>query len=592
MKKIIIRILAVLGFIYLVTIIVTIMMLSGRKGKVPATTILEVNFEQPLVEDIPETPTAKFTLQDRLTVRDVVDAIDRGAADDRVKGMVARVGAVSMGMAQTQELREAVARFRSHKKFAIAFAETFGEFGPGNNAYYLATAFDQIYLQPSGDVGLTGVMLETPFVKNTLNKLGGSFRGDHRYEYKNALNTFTETKYTPPHKEAMEKVMNSWMGQLKDGICTARQIAPDQFQGIVDKGPYLGKEALDAKLVDGLAYRDEVYDQVKKKAGSDAEFLYLNKYLDRAGRPHNSGKTIALVFGAGGVARGKSEYNAVNGSLTMGSDTVAGAIRAAVADKDVKAILFRVDSPGGSYVASDTIWREVVNARKAGKPVIVSMGDLAGSGGYFVAMAADKIVAQPGTITASIGVLGGKVLSSGIWDKVGISWDEVHNGANATMFTGVQDYTPAEWARFEAWLDRVYVDFTSKVADGRKLPKDKVLEIAKGRIWTGEDAKSLGLVDELGGFDTALNLAKRAANIAEREDVKIVVFPHQKTLIESLLQREGADNSDKEAADAAAVMNQVLKVVQPVAREMHALGIDRKERGDDVLLMPSLEPGR
>jgi protease-4 len=591
MKKIIIRILAILGFIYLVTIIATIMLLSARKGKVPATTILEANFEQPLVEDIPETPTARFTLQDRMTVRDVVDAIDRGATDDRVRGMVARVGAVPMGMAQTQELREAVARFRSHKKFAIAYAETFGEFGPGNNAYYLATAFDQIYLQPSGDVGLTGVMLETPFIKGTLDKLGARFHGDHRYEYKNALNTFTETKYTPPHKEAMEKVMNSWMGQMKDGICTARQIAPDQFQGIVDKGPSLGREALDVKLVDALAYRDEVYDQAKKRAGSDSEFLYLDKYLDRAGRPHNSGKTIALVYGAGGVARGKSEYNAVNGSLTMGSDTVAGAIRAAVADKDVKAILFRVDSPGGSYVASDTIWREVMNARKAGKPVIVSMGDLAGSGGYFVAMAADKIVAQPGTITASIGVLGGKVVSAGVWDKVGVSWDEVHNGADATMFTGVQDYTPAEWQRFEAWLDRVYVDFTSKVADGRKLPREKVLEIAKGRIWTGEDAKGLGLVDELGGFDTALNLAKKAANIAEREDVKIVVFPHKKTLIESLLQREGADNSDKENAEAA-VMNEMLRIVQPVAREMHALGIDGHNPADDVLRMPAFEAGR
>jgi protease-4 len=592
MKKVVIRILAILGFIYLVTIIVTIMMLSGRKGKVPGTTILEANFEQPLVEDVPETPTAKFALQDRTTVRDVVDALDRGGADDRVKGVVARIGAVPMGMAQTQELREAVQRFRSHKKFAVAFAETFGEFGPGNNAYYLATAFDQIYLQPSGDVGLTGVMLETPFIKGTLQKLGASFHGDHRYEYKNALNTFTETKYTAPHKEAMEKVMNSWVGQLKDGICSARQISPDQFQNVVDKGPYLGKEAVDAKLVDGLAYRDEVYDQVKKKASSDAEFLYLDKYLDRAGRPHDKGKTIALIYGAGGVARGKSEYNAVNGSQTMGSDTVASAFRAAVADKDVKAILFRVDSPGGSYVASDTIWREVVNARKAGKPVIVSMGDLAGSGGYFVAMAADKIVAQPGTITASIGVLGGKVLSAGFWDKIGLSWDEVHNGANATMFTGVQDYTPAEWQRFEAWLDRVYEDFTSKVADGRKLPKEKVLEIAKGRIWSGEDAKGLGLVDELGGFDTALNLAKKSANIAEREEVKIVVFPHKKTLIESILQREGPDNSEKDAAGAAAVMSQMLRVVQPVAREMHALGVDANEPGDDVLLMPAFEPGR
>jgi protease-4 len=591
MKKFIVRVFVTLGVIYLLTVVATVMLVWGRKGKVPSTTILEANFEQPLVEDIPETTEAKLTLTDRITVRDVVDAIDRASGDDRVKGMVARVSAVQMGMAQTQELREAVQRFRSHKKFAIAYAETFGEFGPGNGAYYLATSFDQIYLQPSGDIGLTGVMLETPFVKGTLEKLGMRFHGDHRYEYKNAMNTFTETKFTAPHKEALEKVLTSWFGQLKEGICTARQIPPDQFQNVVDKGPYLGKEALDAKLVDGLAYRDEVFDQAKKKAGGDAQFLYLDKYLDRAGRPHDQGKTIALVYGAGGVSRGKSGYNAVNGSETMGSDTVAGALRAAVADKNVKAILFRVDSPGGSYVASDTIWREVVNARKAGKPVIVSMGDLAGSGGYFVAMAADKIVAQPGTITASIGVLGGKIVTSGFWDKVGLSWDEVHTGANATMFTGVQDYTPAEWQRFQAWLDRVYVDFTSKVADGRKLPREKVLEIAKGRIWSGEDAKGLGLVDELGGFDTALSLAKKAANIGEKEDVKIVPFPRRKTLLESIMEREGADNSDKEAVGAMAALREVLHIVQPVAREMHALGVDRKEQGDDVLRMPALEPG-
>lgn len=592
MKKVIVRTLAVLGAMYLLTILITLVALSGRKGRVPSATILEASFEQPLMEDLPETPTAKFALTDRTTVRDVVDAIDRGAADDRVKGMVARVGAVGMGMAQTQELREAVQRFRARKKFTIAFAETFGEFGPGNSAYYLATAFDQIYLQPSGDIGLTGVMLESPFVKGTLEKLGMRFHGDHRYEYKNALNTFTETKFTPPHKEALEKVMNSWFGQMKDGICTARQISPDQFQALVDKGPYLGKEALDARLVDGLAYRDEVYDQAEKKAGRSAEFLYLNKYLDRAGRPHERGKTIALVYGAGGVSRGKSDYNPVNGSQTMGSDTVAGAIRAAVADKDVKAIVFRVDSPGGSYVASDTIWREVVNARKAGKPVIVSMGDLAGSGGYFVAMAADRIVAQPGTITASIGVLGGKIVTIGFWNKIGLSWDQVHDGANATMFTGVEDYTPAEWQRFEAWLDRVYVDFTNKVADGRKLPKEKVLQIAKGRIWSGEDAKGLGLVDELGGFDTALNLAKKAASIPEKEEVHVVLFPRKKTLLETIMEREGPDSSQKEAVGVVAAMDQMLHVVQPVVREMHALGVDREGLNDNVLRMPVLEPAK
>ena len=204
-------------------------------------------------------------------------------------------------------------------------------------------------------------------------------------------------------------------------------------------------------------------------------------------------------------------------------------------------------------------------------------------------MGADKIVAQPGTITASIGVLGGKPLTSGLWEKVGLTWDEVHQGNNATMFTGTHDYTPAEWARFEAWLDRVYVDFTAKVADGRKLPKEKVLQIAKGRIWSGQDAKALGLVDELGGFDTALKLAKEAANIGDTEDVKIVVYPRPKTFVQTLLQRAGADNSDKEGTGQALV--KILEEIRPITRDLHAAGIDRRDQ-DDALKMPELEIGR
>ena len=591
MSKAIVRFLAILGALWLIGLAIVMVAIIGSKGRVPAKTILEANFEQSFPEYTPDTPAAKLMLTERFTLRDVVDSIDRGANDDRVVGMVGKIGAAPMGMAQVQEIRDAVQRFRAHKKFAVAYAETFGEFGPGNGAYYLATAFDQIYLQPSGDVGLTGIILETPFIKGTLSKLGVTFHGGQRYEYKNAFNFFTETKYTGPHKEALTAILNSWFNQMKDGICQARQIAPEKFQAVVDAGPYLGKEAVDAKLVDGVAYRDEVYSKVKSKAGDGAELLYLEKYLQRAGRPHERGKTIALVFGVGDVTRGKSDYDPVQGSQNMGSDTVASALRAAAEDSSVKAILFRVNSPGGSYVASDTIWREVVRARQARKPVVVSMGNLAGSGGYFVAMAADKIVAQPGTITASIGVLGGKMLTTGLWNKVGLSWDEVHQGASATMFTGTHDYTPAEWARFQAWLDRVYVDFTGKVADGRKLPKEKVLEIAKGRIWSGQDAKNLGLVDELGGYDTALKLAKKAAGIPESDEVKVVVYPRPKSLLQTLLQRRGPDNSDKEAV--AEVLARILQDVQPVARELDAVGVTRKEKDqDDVLRMPSLEVGR
>ena len=587
MSKFIVRFLAILGALWLIGMIIVLVFVIGAKGRVPSKTILEANFEQTFLEDAPATPTAQLMLTEKQTVRDVVDAIDRGASDHRVVGMIARIGAAPMGMAQTQEIRDAVQRFRAHKKFAVAYSETFGEFGPGNGAYYLATAFDHIYLQPSGDVGLTGIIMESPFVKGTLAKLGVTFHGDHRYEYKNALNFYTETKYTGPHKEAMTAIMTSWFNQMKDGICQARQIAPERFQSVVDAGPYLGKEAVAAKLVDVVAYRDEVYGKVKSQAGDGAELLYLDKYLRRAGRPHDRGKTVALVFGVGDVTRGKSDYDPVQDSQNMGSDTVAGAIRAAAEDKDVKAILFRVDSPGGSYVASDTIWREVVRARQAGKPVIVSMGNLAGSGGYFVAMAADKIVAEPGTITASIGVLGGKMLTSGLWDKVGLSWDEVHQGENATMFTGTHDYTPAEWGRFQSWLDRVYVDFTGKVADGRKLPKEKVLEIAKGRIWSGQDAKNLGLVDELGGYDTALKLAKKAAGVPEGDDVKIVVYPRPKTFFQSVIERRGPDSSDKEAVGQT--LAKILQVVQPVARQLDALGIKGKDTDqDDVLRMKAV----
>jgi protease IV len=277
---------------------------------------------------------------------------------------------------------------------------------------------------------------------------------------------------------------------------------------------------------------------------------------------------VALVHGIGNVVRGESESNPLSDGSTMGSDTVTAALRAATADDDVKAIVFRVDSPGGSYVASDAIWREVVRARQKGKPVVITMGNVAASGGYFVAMPADKIVAQPGTITGSIGVLGGKFVTRDFFGKLGITWDEVHTSANARMYSSIAEYTPAEWARHQAWLDRVYADFTSKVADGRKLPKEKVLEIAKGLVWTGEDAKALGLVDELGGFHTALRLAKQAAKIADGDDVQVRAYPRRKSPVEQLLGGEQRESS--EAAALRAVVR-AFEDLRPLVRRLEIL---------------------
>ena len=583
MRKRLSHFFAVIGFVVVVYAAIVFAVVLFSKGRVPKKTVLELDLERPMIEAVPDDPIAEAMNRDTAKVRDVVEALERAEKDDRVVGVVARIGAARMGLAQAQEVRNAVLRFRKSKKFAIAFAESFGEFSNGGASYYVATAFDQIWMQPSGDIGMTGIMLESPFIKGTLAKLGMTFHGDHRYEYKNALNFYTETRYTPAHREAMQKVMDSFFGQLVNGIAEARHKSPAEIKALMDRGPFLGREALDAGLVDKLGYRDEAYTEVKQRAGSDAELLYSWKYLARAGRPHDKGKKIALIYGVGGVTRGKSSYDPVGGSFTMGSDTVAAAFREAAADKDVKAILFRVDSPGGSYVASDTIWREAAKAKQAGKPIIVSMGDLAGSGGYFVAMNADKIVAQPGTITASIGVLSGKLLTSGFWDKIGVSWDEIHTSQNSTMWTGTHDYNPTEWARFQQWLDRIYVDFTSKVAEGRHLPKEEVLQIAKGRIWTGEDAKGLGLVDELGGFPEALALAKKAGGIPESEEVQLAVYPTPRPPLEALLKK-GAENSERDAS--IEVMVEMMRNLQPALRRLHAVTAAPEE---DVLKTPEFE---
>ena len=593
MKRILIRVLAAIGavtvcFILLGIISMSLMMRRFTGDGIPAKTILELNLERGLVEYVPEDPMAGIFSRKVPTVRDVVDALEGAADDERVVAVLARVGSRGLGLAQIQEVRDAVLTFRQSEKPAIAYAETFGEAGPGTGAYYLATAFESIYLQPSGDIGLSGLIAESPFIRGTLDKIGLEPRFAQRREYKNAMNVFTERKFTAPHREATQKVIDSQFGQIVKGIAAGRTLDEETVRALINKGPLSSQQALDGKLVDGLTYRDEVITKLKEQFGKDVKALSFTKYLARAGRPHESGKTIALIYGVGGVQRGKGGYDPMSGSVSMGADSVTAAFRSAIEDKDVKAILFRIDSPGGSYVASDTIWRETLRAKEAGKPVIASMGDVAGSGGYFVAMAADKIVAQPGTITGSIGVLSGKMLTNGFWDKVGVSWDEVHTTENALLWTSRHDYTPAQWTQFQSSLDRIYDDFTSKAAQGRNLPKDKILAAAKGRIWTGEDAKAIGLIDELGGFPLALRLAKEAIGITADTEVQIEVFPRRKPSLRQVLMERifEDDTEEEEAATPTEALVQSLQKLQPLFQLAHQLGLTSTA---DVLSMPEIE---
>jgi protease-4 len=570
MKKVIVGILAIIGAMSILAVMVFVgfaVLSAMARPVVPSRVILEIDFDRAVIEAVPEDPLAKILFEDQLTVPDVVDALDRAAGDRRVKGLVARIGAGRMGLAHIQELREAVERFRAAGKPALAFADTFGEFGPGNGGYYLATAFDEIYVQPSGDVGLTGLMYETMFLRGMLDKLDIDPELDKRYEFKNAVNSYTETRFTDAHREALEHVMRSHFDQIVSGIAESRQLTEEEVRALVDDGPFFGGAALEVGLVDGLAYRDEVYDEIRERAGERARLLYVSRYLERAGRPNTRGETIALIQGHGTIIRGNSAYSLLDGSVYMGAESISRAFRAAIDDRRVQAIVFRVDSPGGSPVASDTIWQQTLRAQEAGKPVIVSMGNYAGSGGYYVAMSADKIVAQPGTITGSIGVFAGKLVTEGFWEKLGITWDEVHTSANTTFFSTIRGFDEEQYGRLGETLDRTYEAFTTKVAEGRDLPIEEVLAVARGRIWTGQDALDRGLVDELGGLDAALRLAREEIGLEPDAPIRVKRFPAPRSPYELLFAK------DPESSEGAALasLEQTLRVLQPKVRMLQRL---------------------
>ncbi|GIH92542.1 signal peptide peptidase SppA [Planobispora siamensis] len=488
-----------------------------------APLVLELDLTEGLTDRPPTDPLGAVLSMRKTRLTDVLSGLKRARQDSRVKGLIVKIGTNPLGLAMVQELRQAVVRFRAAGKLTVVFAETFGEFGAGTVPYYLASAFERVYLQPSGDVGLTGVSLEQRFVRGALGKLGVEYELGQRHEYKTAANMFTQDHMTEPHRESVARIAESVTEQVVAGIAEGRGIDPAKVRELIDQGPFIGSEAVDAGLVDRLAYRDEVYDEVKRETGEESLLLYVARY-HRGGLakklPHPGEQVVALIQASGAIRLGRSGRSPLGGGGAVGADTISAALRAARRDDHVKAVVFRVDSPGGSYVASDTIWREVVLLRKAGKPVVVSMGDLAASGGYFISMAADVIIAQPGTLTGSIGVFGGKPVIGELLDKIGVTSETVSEGANAAMFSPSHGFSEAQWARVNAWLDRIYDDFVGKVAEGRGLTRDRAHELARGRVWTGSDARAGGLVDEIGGLEDALELARKRAGLAADAPVR------------------------------------------------------------------------
>ena len=491
--------------------------------------ILELDLTDGLAEGPPQDPLSALLTIRRMRLPDLLEGLKRASTDDRVRALVVKVGGSRIGLAKIQELREAVLGFRQSGKLAVAWAETFGEFVRGNLPYYLATGFDRIYLQASGTLGLTGVAVEQLFLHGALEKLGIDFQSAKRYEYKSAADPLTETGFTGPAREAVGRLTESVTEQLAAGIAEGRNKTAEQARALLAQGPFLAQQALDEGLIDGLGYRDEVYDQLRKEVGLDATLLYLQRYqrahpladLSRRLQRNPRERFVAMVYAQGAIRHGRSGRGPGGGG--MGSDTMAAALRAAAADERARAVVLRVNSPGGSATASDVIWREVVRIRAAGKPVVVSMGDVAASGGYLISAPADVIVAQPGTITGSIGVILGKPVLRELFGRAGVSTDTVAEGTNATMFSSSRPFSDSEWDRINVWLDAVYADFTDKVASGRRMAPDRVHELARGRVWTGADAVANGLADETGGMYDAIAIARKRGGLPD--DAPVRVYP-------------------------------------------------------------------
>jgi protease-4 len=412
-----------------------------------------------------------------------------------------------------------------------------------------------------GMVGIVGLRAEMPYLRGTLDLLGVTPDFVHREEFKDAANMMTETSMTAPEREELDALLGSIYGQIQAGIAADRKIDPGTVKTLVDQAPLLTDEALKAHLVDHVGDRDDA----AASFGPDAKFEPLATYFGQVGPPHQKGPTVALIYATGLIARGGGGGNPLTGvSGASSADALTHAFRLAAEDKSVRAILFRIDSPGGSAVAAETIWAAVNRAHQAGKPVIVSMGDVAGSGGYYIAAPADKIVAEPATLTGSIGVVAGKLVFGGTLKKFGGAWGSIDTGANAGMFSTFDDFSDSELARLNAVVDDIYAGFKRRVAEGRKLDADAVEAVAKGRVWSGEDARGKGLVDQLGGMSTALDLAKSAAGIPADQDVDLTPYPVPKSGVGSLMSRVMGDD-DADALLPAGSLALVRATLQHIA---------------------------
>ena len=585
-RKTVFIILGILGAIVLVAVIgVALIWSAVRKGEptIRDNSVLTLRVAGSLPDYSPDDPLKRYFGGPDQSLTGLVMNFKKAKVDKRIKAVLLDIDLSGVGWGKAEEIRDAITDFRSSGKPVYAYIE----FGL-NKEYYIATACDKIIVPPPGELFINGLAADVMFFRGSLDKLGIYPDIFQIGKYKSAGDMFTQKQMTDAHKEYINSMLDDLFNRYINEIAQARHKTPEEMRALIDDAPYSANKAKEVGLIDDTLYRDDVEKQFKKLLGyKDTDTFVAVRGSDyRDVSPEslglNKGERIAVIYASGDIGSGSSQ-NSPSGEQSIGSDTLAKALNDAAADKTIKAVVLRVDSPGGSGLASDIIWHAVEAANQK-KPVVVSMSDVAASGGYYISASASKIIAQPSTITGSIGVLAGKPVMRGFYDWLGISNEYVLRGKNAGMFRETEKFSDDERKKFEDWIKTTYYqDFVPKVAKGRNKDAQYVDSVGQGRVWTGAQARDRGLVDDFGGLDKAIEVAKQLAKIPADKGVERVILPYPTTFLQELLSG-GGENSNTQIEQQRAVYAALPEDARRAFRYMQMM--DRMKNGESMLVMP------
>jgi len=578
----------VVALVLVVLIGFAVLVASFRRSEptIENNSALALRVAGPLPDYVPDDPLRKFLGGPDQSLSNLILQFKKAKVDNRIKVIMLDINMSGIGWGKSEEIRDAIADFRSSGKPVYAYME----YGM-NKEYYIASACDKIYVAPPGELFINGLAADVMFFRGSLDKLGIYPDIFQIGKYKSVGDTFTQKQMTDAHREFMNSLLDDLFNRFVEAIGKGRGKSVEEVRAIIDNAPYNAAKAKEAGLIDAVTYRDGLEKDLKSRLGyketDELRVVRGSTYSDV--EPESlgldKGEKIAVIYATGDIGSGQSE-NSPRGNQSIGSDTLAKALNDARDDKSIKAIVIRVDSPGGSGLASDIIWH-AVDAAKQKKPVVISMSDVAASGGYYISASASKIIAEPSTITGSIGVVAGKPVMKGFYDWLGISNEYILRGKNAGMFRETEKFTPEERAKFEEWIKNTYYnDFVPKVAKGRNKDTAYVDSIAQGRVWTGAQGKERGLVDEFGGLDRAVEVAKGLAKIPQDKGVHRVILPHPRTFLQEWLNSDDDEtrSQNTQREQQRAVLAALPEDARRALRYMTLL--DRMKSGESMLLMP------